>query len=83
MRKALQKSIHAICDSIRDEFADNVYQQLPTAAEKAKNEANNTASHWGSPVNRVDRAAGGYFWATYKALCRRNGIFSNAQGTYS
>ncbi|KAL9618945.1 MAG: hypothetical protein Q9160_006409 [Pyrenula sp. 1 TL-2023] len=79
---ALQKSIHEITNSIRDEFKDNIYQQLPTAAEKASNEANATASHWGSPINRVDRAAGGLFWATYKAVCRRDGVFQNAQGLH-
>ena len=27
-------------------------------------------------------AAGGLYWATYKAICRRNGIFTNSQGLH-
>lgn len=43
----------------------------PTAAEKAVP----TASGWGA-----HRDAGGLFWATYKATCRRNGVYSGASG---
>ena len=52
------------------------------AISTAANEANKTALQWGAPVNRDNRAAGGYFWATYKAICRRDGVFSNAQGLH-
>jgi hypothetical protein len=41
-----------------------------------------SCSKWGAPVNRENRAEGGLFWATYKAICRRGGCFSNAQGTH-
>ncbi|EAW12439.1 uncharacterized protein ACLA_064100 [Aspergillus clavatus NRRL 1] len=45
-------------------------------------EANKTVLRWGAPVNRNDRTSGGYFWATYKAICRRNGVYANAQGPH-
>lgn len=41
-----------------------------------------TAEDWGRRVNREHRELGGLFWATYKAVCRRNGIFSNGQGLH-
>ena len=53
-----------------------------TAVISATNEAGTTAAKWGSPVNRENRAAGGLCWSTYKAICRRNGIYSNAQGPH-
>ena len=37
---------------------------------------------WGSKVNRENRAEGGLFWATYKAICRRDGVYTNAQGLH-
>jgi GTPase Era involved in 16S rRNA processing len=43
-------------------------------------EANKTVLRWGAPVDRSDRTAGGYYWSTYKAICRRNGLYSNSQG---
>lgn len=50
----------------------------PTASEAAVD----TVSRWGAPVNRFNRAEGGFLWATYKALCRRNGVYANAQGAH-
>ena len=34
------------------------------------------------PVNRGDRASGGLCWSTYKAICRRNGVYTNGQGPH-
>jgi hypothetical protein len=48
----------------------------------ANDESMKTCMHWGAKVNRDNRAAGGYFYASYKALCRRNGLFTNAQGLH-
>ncbi|KAL8959682.1 MAG: hypothetical protein Q9193_003492 [Seirophora villosa] len=31
-------------------------------------------SHWAKPVNKEDRARGGYHWSTYQAICRRDGV---------
>ena len=33
-------------------------------------------------MNRDNRTAGGLFWATYKAICRREGVYTNAQGPH-
>lgn len=55
---------------------------LDTAVKSATEAAIATAFHWGSPVNRENRAAGGLCWATYKAICRRNGIYTNSQGPH-
>lgn len=51
----------------------------PTAAEAAID----TVSRWGAPVNRFNRAEGGFYWATYKALCRRDGVYANTQGPHN
>ncbi|MCJ1231836.1 hypothetical protein MMC12_008515, partial [Toensbergia leucococca] len=55
---------------------------LETAVGNATKEAINIILRWGSKVNHEDRPAGGYFWSTYKATCRRNGVYSNAQGPH-
>ena len=39
-------------------------------------------SVWGWKVNREDRTAGGYYFSTYKTICRRNGEYSNAQSPH-
>lgn len=62
--------------------ADGTNVESDPAIANAAQMASTTAQHWGSKVNREDRAAGGYCWSTYKAICRRNGEFSNAQGPH-
>ncbi len=55
---------------------------VETAVANATKDSIATALKWGAPVNREDRAAGGLHWSTYKAICRRNGIYSNGQGPH-
>ena len=59
-----------------------MFDQFSAAVQQATAEACDTANGWGRPVNRDDRASGGLYWATYKALCRRDGLFSNKQGLH-
>jgi hypothetical protein len=78
----LEKEIDALCDSLIEEVQENIFNHFSTAIQQAASEAPNTAQRWGMKVNRDDRAAGGLYWATYKAVCRRDGVFSNAQGLH-
>ena len=71
-----------ICKDLKQELSDNIYEKFDTAIVKAMEEACETAAHWGAPVNRQDRASGGLYWGTYKAICRRNGIYTNGQGPH-
>ena len=77
-----EKEIQSLCVSLISELQENVFDQFAAAIQQATSEACNTANRWGAPVNRDDRALGGLYWATYKALCRRNGLFSNRQGLH-
>ena len=81
--------VESTCKELKDELTDNIYEKFGTfivptllhelysfldpAVASAEDEASKTAIHWGSRLNREDRAAGGYYWSTYKAICRRNG----------
>ncbi|MCJ1400989.1 hypothetical protein MMC11_004200 [Xylographa trunciseda] len=78
----LEKIISTVIKDLKDELADNIYDKYETAVANAVVKATQTSSDWGRPVNREDRAAGGYYWSSYKAVCRRNGIYSNAQGPH-
>lgn len=55
---------------------------IETAISNATKDAVETAFKWGAPVNREDRPKGGLHWSTYKAICRRNGIYTNGQGPH-
>ncbi|MCJ1384792.1 hypothetical protein MMC17_007910 [Xylographa soralifera] len=82
LESGLEKIISTVVKDLKNELADNIYDKYETAVANALIKATQTSSDWGRPVNREDRAAGGYFWSSYKAVCRRNGIYSNAQGPH-
>lgn len=50
---------------------ENFHKYIPAAVEAALP----TATQWGA-----HRSTGGLLWATYKATCRRNGVFAGASG---
>ncbi|KIX00086.1 uncharacterized protein Z518_10223 [Rhinocladiella mackenziei CBS 650.93] len=77
---AFEKAVTAISSGLGEELQDKVYGIYPTATQAAKAQANDTVRKWGMPVNRDNRAAGGLYWATYKAVVRRDGCFTNAHG---
>lgn len=74
-------STNTVCD-INPSLRPRANRYIETAISNASNIAVETALQWGAPVNRENRAAGGLHWSTYKAICRRNGIYSNAQGPH-
>ncbi|RHZ58383.1 uncharacterized protein CDV56_104314 [Aspergillus thermomutatus] len=80
LESELGKHVRSVHQQIRGEFDDNIFDACENALAPAAAEANKTVLRWSAPVNRNDRTAGGYFWSTYKAICRRNGVYSNAQG---
>ncbi|KAL2048436.1 hypothetical protein N7G274_000348 [Stereocaulon virgatum] len=82
LERDLENAVKTACKELSDELTDNIFDKYDTAIKSATETAIATAFHWGSPVNREDRAAGGLCWATYKAICRRNGIYTNSQGPH-
>ena len=70
-------------EELLDEFTDSIFDKYEPAVSKAAEVAAETAFQWGAPVNRANRQAGGYYWSSYKAVCRRFGLFSNAQGMHN
>ncbi|MCJ1387289.1 hypothetical protein MMC18_000130 [Xylographa bjoerkii] len=82
LESGLEKIISTVIKDLKDELAVNIYDKYETAVAHAVLTATQTSYDWGRPVNREDRAAGGYYWSSYKAVCRRNGVYSNAQGPH-
>ena len=71
----------AVCEGIHDiknTLADNLFQYYPASIKEAKEAAVPAAESWGKPTKD-----GGLFWATYKAVCRRDGgPFAGSGGTH-
>jgi hypothetical protein len=61
--------------SIQEVVTENIFKSFDKYIPMAVDAAVPTATHWGA-----HRAEGGLLWATYKATCRRNGVFSGSSG---
>ncbi|KAI1302789.1 hypothetical protein F5Y03DRAFT_396306 [Xylaria venustula] len=68
---SLKRSIDLIRSAINEQIFENISTSMPLAIEAAPD----TAYSWGAP-----RGEGGLFWATYKATCRRQGVYCGAAG---
>jgi hypothetical protein len=71
LRVGLEKSVQGCLGEIKESLAETIYDRFDQVIEAAVDEANTTAAKWGAPVNRENRAAGGYFWATYKYVLQQ------------
>jgi len=80
--QGLGKLITTVINDLKEELGDNIFDKYETAISNAISEATTTCSDWGRPINRENRASGGYFWSSYKAICRRYGVYTNAQGPH-
>ncbi|KAK2001920.1 hypothetical protein LX36DRAFT_652804 [Colletotrichum falcatum] len=69
--KAVDECVAAIKEALSESIYDFFDQSIPAAIEAAVP----TASGWGA-----HRSEGGMFWATYKATCRRSGVYTGASG---
>jgi hypothetical protein len=60
---------------VKQHLAENIFEKFDHYIPKAVEEAVPTVTSWGAP-----KAMGGLVWSTYKATCRRNGVFHGASG---
>ncbi|MCJ1479498.1 hypothetical protein MMC13_008184 [Lambiella insularis] len=82
LESGLEKIVLAAVKDFKGELNENVHEKYETAISYGMVQSTQTTFDWGRPVNRADRPAGGYYYATYRAITRRNGVFSNAQGPH-
>ncbi|KAL8719303.1 MAG: hypothetical protein Q9181_008075, partial [Wetmoreana brouardii] len=58
-------------------IASTDFKSTESAVSSATCQAIPTVQKWAMPVNRTNPRAGGYWHSTYKAICRRNGVYKN------
>jgi len=64
-----------LTESIQLSLQEHIFECANQAIPTAINAAVETASRWGA-----HRSQGGLCWSTYKATCRRNGVFNGTAG---
>ena len=70
LSSSLRASAQAAEAKVQASFDTQVAPQLEAGAEAARTDAIATTAQWGISVTQ-----GGMHWATYKATCRRQGVF--------
>ncbi|TQN64072.1 Nuclear GTPase SLIP-GC [Colletotrichum shisoi] len=77
LEKAFAEAVDECVTAIKDALSESIYDFFDEIIPTASNAAVPTASGWGA-----HRSEGGMYWATYKATCRRGGVFTNASGRH-
>ncbi|KEQ76888.1 hypothetical protein M436DRAFT_78624 [Aureobasidium namibiae CBS 147.97] len=75
LEKALEKDVSDTLTEIRETMNENIFENYDTAINAAANAALPTSQGWGA-----HRSLGGLYWATYKAVVRRQGVFTGKGG---
>ncbi|KAK6003880.1 hypothetical protein QM012_008730 [Aureobasidium pullulans] len=75
LEKALEKDVHATLTEITETMNENIFENYGTAISAAANAALPTSQGWGAR-----RSQGGLYWVTYKAVVRRQGVFTGSGG---
>jgi len=71
----LDEGIEETLSEIKATLKENIFDDYDKAIKNASEAAVPAAQGWGA-----HRALGGVLWATYKATCRRNGVYTGATG---
>ena len=83
LEKSFEKAVTDCMKEMKETLAEHIFEKFDRFSEIAAVEANNTVEKWHSPVNRDDHALGGFYWGTYKAIVRRDGVFDNTHGLHN
>ncbi|KAI4765676.1 hypothetical protein E4T52_09296 [Aureobasidium sp. EXF-3400] len=75
LEKALEKDVNDTLTQIKETMSDNIFENYETAINAAANAALPTSQGWGA-----HKSMGGLYWATYKAVVRRQGVFTGKGG---
>ncbi|KAI9653730.1 MAG: hypothetical protein M1821_006924 [Bathelium mastoideum] len=67
---------------VKNLMEENIFGRFDMAIETAVRHAVPTAERWGQKPDPDNPQAGGYVWSTYKAVCRRSGVFQNKTGKH-
>lgn len=60
---------------MKETLKDNIFEHYETAIKNASIAALPTSQRWGD-----HKDAGGLHWATYKAVVRRQGVYTGSKG---
>ena len=74
----MEDIVTSTVESINDDLKDRLFDAMPAAIDAAKSKAGDTAVRWGA-----HKSEGGLDWATYKAVCRRDGVFTGSGGLHN
>ncbi|KAK0714662.1 hypothetical protein B0H67DRAFT_488640 [Lasiosphaeris hirsuta] len=75
IEQELMRAVNECMARVEEAIAENLYKDFDLYIPMAAEAAELTAIGWGLPQSQ-----GGLLWATYKATCKRAGVFAGAAG---
>ncbi|KAK3954249.1 hypothetical protein QBC32DRAFT_384967 [Pseudoneurospora amorphoporcata] len=75
LEQELDDVVKDTMNNLKEALAENIYEIFDKYLPLAADQALPTATGWGA-----HRDAGGLLWSTYRATCRRNGVWAGASG---
>ncbi|KUJ22436.1 uncharacterized protein LY89DRAFT_714238 [Mollisia scopiformis] len=82
LEQGLEGAVKDCLKEMNETLSDQIFENFDSFVNSAVEEAPQTVSRWHLPVNRENQKMGGYYWSSYKAIVRRNGVYSNDQGPH-
>lgn len=73
LEQGLEACVKACVRTIKSELNNQIFDKYPDLVQEAIAGAPDTAARWGAHRNE-----GGLFWATYKAVVRRHGVYHSS-----
>lgn len=83
LERSLDGAVGSCVADMNDALTENIFEKFSEAIPLAAEQAPSIAAKWGAPVNKVDRAAGGLYFQTYRAVIRRDGVYGNKNAAYN
>ncbi|KAF2471415.1 uncharacterized protein BDR25DRAFT_223354 [Lindgomyces ingoldianus] len=71
--KGLGKAVESCIKTMKKEICEQIFEKYPEAIEEAIRVAPDTVRSWGA-----HKQEGGLAWATYKAIVRRDGVYTSS-----
>lgn len=66
LEESLDKAVANCVVDMKDALTENIFEKFGEVIPLAANQAPGIVAKWGAPLNKIDRAAGGLHFMTYK-----------------
>lgn len=75
LKRDFEQTVKDTVEELHKGLKESIFVRYEVAVQTAADSAMGTIQHWAKPVDKEDHALGGFYWNTYQAICRRDGVY--------